>query len=118
MPEELSFREKPRNRKSPYKEHLKEKRENLKSAVIPQKKKKKSKGKKIPVWFNDSDLKELKLLQDLKEYHNPSVTIKESIKFHLNHYNWLRKKAKEFKNKISLIKKEAEELKIPLGWLE
>lgn len=76
--ENLSFREKPRDRKAPLREAMAELKKKRKKEVIPPKKKKR--GRKIQVWFNPKDLEILEQVQEYHQFSNPSATIKESLK--------------------------------------
>ncbi len=108
----LSFREKPRKRKSILGEVIQEIKEKQKSPIVIQtQEKERSFSKLIAVRFNQKEFEELQLLQNLKEYHNPSITIKEAVKFMINHQTWLKEKAEE-------LRRDRIRFGIPTKWLE
>ena len=74
---ELSFRNKPRKRKSIYAEAAKELAETRKPPIVKQIKKE---GKFIGVRFNAEEYEALQKLKDYKEYSTDSLTIKETIR--------------------------------------
>jgi len=77
--ENLNFRTKPRDRKSPIGEEIDRLTRKEKLPSIPQESAK-SPGRKIQVWFNDEDLKVLQKVMDFHQYSNQSIAIKESVK--------------------------------------
>jgi len=110
--EKLSFREKPRKRKSIIGEAIKELQTKEKPPVVKQTRvKPKRFSKVIGVRFNEEEYKQLLLLQELKEYSTPSITIKEAIRFAIAYQSWLKEKAEE-------LRRERKRFGIPLKWLE
>jgi len=80
MTKKLSFRNKPRNRKSRYEEEATEEEErSLKENVLHPKTTKAPKGRRISMWLNNRELALLKRLQERGGYSGISITIKAAL---------------------------------------